>query len=298
MTPSLLQDRAEVGSSAKLAVTHSSDRIAVVGGSTMDCDGIAVRDIKVNLNHNLIETLIGSNYTKWREDVEIALGLLDYEMVIEEEAPAEPPANASAEAKANKMAILIMRRSISPFVRGSITPSDNPKKFIDSIGEKYQELEKVEIGTLVGQLTNAKYNGGRCVRTHILNMLEIGNKLKALKVNVDETMMVHFAINSLPSTFKHLRSTYVAQNEKWTITDLISICVQEEQNMKKNKAEEKINMIQSFKRDFGKGKTAGKKKKEEKETKGLKLEGLKCYFCKKFGHMKRNCDKYKHWLDK
>ncbi|CAL2270012.1 unnamed protein product [Prunus armeniaca] len=150
----------------------------------------------------------------------------------------------------------------------------------------------------MGQLTDAKYNGERCVRTRILNMLEIGNKLKALKVNVDETMMVHFAINSVPRTFKRLRNTYVAQKEKWTVTDLISICVQEEQNMKKDKIEEKINMIQSFKRDFGKGKTVGKKNKEEKETKGLKPEGLKCYFYKKFGHMKRNCDRYKRWLDK
>ncbi|CAL8993086.1 unnamed protein product, partial [Prunus brigantina] len=130
-------------------------------------------------------------------------------------------------------------------------------------------------------------------------MLEIGNKLKALKVNVDEIMMVHFAINSLPSTFKHLRSTYVAQKEKWTVTDLISICVQEEQNMKKDKTEEKINMVQnSFRRDFGKGKIVGKKNKEEKLTKELKPNGLKCYFCKKLGHMKRNCDKYKRWLDK
>ncbi|CAL9011160.1 unnamed protein product [Prunus brigantina] len=260
-----------------------------------------------SVNHNSIETLIGSNYSKWREDVEIALGLLDYEIAIEEDALAEPDADASAGTKAkyakwikaNKMAILIMRRSISPSVRGSITSCDNAKKFIDSIGEKFRESEKAEIGTLMGQLTDTKYNGERCVRTHILNMLEIGNKLKALKVNVDETMMVHFAINSLPSTFKHLRSTYVAQKEKWTVTDLISICVQEEQNMKKDKAEEKINMVQnSFKRDFGKGKDFGKKNKGEKETKGLKPEELKCYFCKKFGHMKRNCDRYKRWLDK
>ncbi|CAL8175626.1 unnamed protein product [Prunus armeniaca] len=238
----------------------------------------------------------------------IALGLLDYEMAIEEDAPAEPDADASAGAKAkyakwvqaNKMAILIMRRLISPSIRGSITSSDNAKKFIDSIGEKFRESEKAEIGTLMGQLTDTKYNGERCVRTHILNMLEIGNKLKALKVNVNETMMVHFAINSLPSTFKHLRSTYVAQKEKWTVTDLISICVQEEQNMKKDKAEERVNMVHNFKpkKDFGKGKIAWKKNKEEKENKGLEPEGFKCYFCKKYGHMKRNCDRYKRWLDK
>ncbi|CAL8099513.1 unnamed protein product [Prunus armeniaca] len=105
-------------------------------------------------NHNSIETLIGSNYTKWREDVEIALGLLDYEMAIEEEPDADASAGAKAKyakwVKANKMAILIMRMSISPSVRGSITSSDNAKKFIDSIGEKFRESEKAEIGTLMG----------------------------------------------------------------------------------------------------------------------------------------------------
>ena len=53
-----------------------------------------------SVNHNSIETLIGSNYTKWREDVEIALGLLDYEMAIEVDALAVPDADASAGAKA------------------------------------------------------------------------------------------------------------------------------------------------------------------------------------------------------
>ncbi|CAL8099511.1 unnamed protein product [Prunus armeniaca] len=89
-------------------------------------------------------------------------------------------------------------------------------------------------------------------------------------------MMVHFAINSLSSTFKHLRSTYVAQKEKWTVTDLISICAQEEQNMKKDKAEERVNMVHNFKpkKDFGKGKITWKKNKEEKETKGLEPKGV------------------------
>ncbi|XP_021803615.1 uncharacterized protein LOC110747834, partial [Prunus avium] len=149
------------------------------------------------VNHNSIETLIGSNYKKWKEDLEIALGLLDYEMALEEDAPVVPAANASAEVKnkyakwikANKMAILIMKRSISPSVKGSITTSENAKDFLKSIGEFFQESKKAEIGTLMGQLTDVKYNGEGCVRTHILNMLDIGNKLKALNVNVDETMM-------------------------------------------------------------------------------------------------------------
>ncbi|CAL2265656.1 unnamed protein product [Prunus armeniaca] len=105
----------------------------------------------VLINHNLIETLISSNYKKWRDDLEIALGLLDYEMVLEEDAPMVPAANASAETKSkyakwtkgNKMAILIMKRSISPSVKGSITTPEKAKELLKSIGEFFLESKKV-----------------------------------------------------------------------------------------------------------------------------------------------------------
>ncbi|CAL9018411.1 unnamed protein product [Prunus brigantina] len=118
-------------------------------------------------------------------------------MVLTEEAPATPRADASVETrtkfakwtKANKMAILIMRRSISEEVKGSIIESENAKTFIEAIADNFQSSKKAEIGTLMSKLTDLKYNGEGCIRTHILNMVEIGNKLKALKVTVDEAMM-------------------------------------------------------------------------------------------------------------
>ncbi|CAL2259325.1 unnamed protein product [Prunus armeniaca] len=78
----------------------------------------------------------------------------------------------------------------------------------------------------MGQLKDLKYDGEGCVRVHIAKMLDIGNRLRSLDVNVDEAMMVYFAINSLPSIFKLLNSTYIAQKEMWTMNDLIGICVQ------------------------------------------------------------------------
>ncbi|XP_016647047.1 PREDICTED: uncharacterized protein LOC107880290 [Prunus mume] len=171
-----------------------------------------------SVNHNSIRTLTGSNYKKWREDVEIALGLLDYEMVLTDEALSVPAIDASAETKtkyakwikANKMAILIMRRSISEEVRGSIIETESAKLFMEAIAENFQGSKKAEIGSLMSQLTDMKYNGEGCIRTHILNMVEIGNKLKALKVHVDETMMEEQSIRK----DKGKEQVYLVQDTK------------------------------------------------------------------------------------
>ena len=85
------------------------------------------------------------------------------------------------------------------------------------------------------------------------------------------------------------------------MADLIGICVQEEQSIRNDNAKEHVNLVQDFKskpKEGNKSKNANKKHKKDETAKGTGPVGLKCFFCKKFGHMKRNCRRYKHWLDK
>ncbi|CAL2226267.1 unnamed protein product [Prunus armeniaca] len=50
-------------------------------------------------NYQSIETLTGSNYQKWKQDLEISLGFLDYDYVLREEPIQESAANAFAAVK-------------------------------------------------------------------------------------------------------------------------------------------------------------------------------------------------------
>ncbi|CAL9029627.1 unnamed protein product [Prunus brigantina] len=146
-----------------------------------------------------------------------------------------------------------------------------------------------------------KYDGRGCVRAHIMNMANIANKLKGLNMTIDDDMMVHFALNSLPKEFKTLKSSYVAQKESWTLNDLITISVQEENNIIMERGQKTVNMVQDYRvKQFKekKGNFAEKKDKENTKMKEGKSTGLKCYFCRKFGHMKRNCTRYQRWLEK
>ncbi|CAL8169344.1 unnamed protein product [Prunus armeniaca] len=106
--------------------------------------------LKPKVNHNSIETLTRSNYSKWKQDLEISLGFLDYDFVLREKPPQEPAADASAETKtkfakwekANKMAMLIMQRAMYSSVKGSIPKSKNAQQYYESIAQRFKESEK------------------------------------------------------------------------------------------------------------------------------------------------------------
>lgn len=120
-----------------------------------------------------------------------------------------------------------MIKSMRSSVKGSI-----PKK------------EKAKKSTLLNQFIEMKYGKQGCVRAHIMNMIDIGSTLQELNMNVDESMMVHFASTALLKEFKSIKSAYIAQKETWTLNVLITICLQKEHNKVREKGRKIINLVQ------------------------------------------------------
>nr|XP_017179500.2 uncharacterized protein LOC108169832 [Malus domestica] len=160
-----------------------------------------------SLNFSNIETLTGSNYKKWKEDLEIALGMMDFDLALREDKPAALTVESTAEQKsksaqwekANRMALMIMRRSMTSSVKGGIPKSDSAKTFFDAIGNKFKESEKAETGNFLTKLTSMKFDGVGSVREHILKMSNIAQKLKELEHPLTDQFLVHMALNSLPA---------------------------------------------------------------------------------------------------
>jgi hypothetical protein len=63
-------------------------------------------------------------------------------------------------------------------------------------------------------------------------MSNIVSKLKALKLELSEDLLIHLVLLSLPSQFGQFKISYNCQKEKWSLNELISFCVQEEERMK------------------------------------------------------------------
>jgi gag-polypeptide of LTR copia-type len=82
-----------------------------------------------------------------------------------------------------------------------------------------------------------KYNGKSNVKDHIFEMMNTASKLKAHKLNILEYMLVYLSLNSLLTSFEQFKMSYNCQKESWTVNELISHCVQEEERLKTDKSE-------------------------------------------------------------
>ncbi|CAN6707243.1 unnamed protein product [Malus baccata var. baccata] len=74
-----------------------------------------------SLNFNNIETLTGSNFKKWKEDVKIVLGLMNLDLALREEKPKAITAESTVDEKvklekwerANQMSMMIMKKAMA-----------------------------------------------------------------------------------------------------------------------------------------------------------------------------------------
>lgn len=163
------------------------------------------------------------------------LGMLDWDIALKMDKPAPLIDNSSDEdkknvekwKKANKMALLIMKKYMSDSVRGAVPDEDKAKAFLEAVGQKFKESENAEATSLMHSFTNLKYDELKGVRVHILKLIEIASKLNRLDVPVPEAFLVHHALHSLPPKFEQLQVAYNTQKESWDLNELISICSNE-----------------------------------------------------------------------
>ncbi|PRQ56368.1 putative transcription factor interactor and regulator CCHC(Zn) family [Rosa chinensis] len=199
------------------------------------------------------------------------------------------------------MAKNVIRTTLSDTVRGCIEELEHAVDFLEAIAQKFRESGKAEAARLYKRFNDLKFSGVGSVRTHIMELIDINNKLRDLDMGVNDAQVVHVALDSLPNTFNNLRTTYNALKEKWDADELISICVDEQDRMRKESAPTTaVNLMGK-----GKGKNQNKFKPKKaiarvptEKTAAAKLLKIKCYFCKKTGHMKKQCEGFKKWMIK
>ncbi|KAK2995074.1 hypothetical protein RJ640_028244 [Escallonia rubra] len=183
-----------------------------------------------------------------------------------------------------------MEGSITTAIRGAIPDSDNTKMYLAHIEEQFQGSSKAQSTTLITKMVTLKYSGSNGVREHILRMNDMASQLKDLDMEISEGFLVHFIMTSLHVQFGPFKINYNTQKENMKMSELISMCIQEEKRLKSEQPDSAHVVITGPSKrkgkKFGKGSMQGNKnasvtKTDRARSSGTKgSSGLTCHFCK------------------
>ncbi|GAV85333.1 UBN2 domain-containing protein [Cephalotus follicularis] len=272
----------------------------------------------VNNNMVTIEVLTKSNFKKWKEDIEFAMEMADVDLSLVTDKPGELTVASTdneklvnaAWMKSNRICLLFMRRSILDHLKSGLPTDCTAKELNTAISERYCVSSNTDIGSLLQVLFNMKYDGNGGVRDYVIHMVDYQNKLKPLKVDLPDTCIVYQALNTLPHEFSIMKTNYNSQDESWSINNLISKVIAEEEKLKKEKGQVALYVAGSNSHKGKKSKTYTNKvthrtTKEPGQSSNMgpnkvyfKKKGDHYFFYKKKCHMKKDCLKYKAWLAK
>jgi galactose-1-phosphate uridylyltransferase len=141
-------------------------------------------------------------------------------------------------------------------------------------------------------------------------MIDMSNKLKDLECPLLDPYVIHYIMMSLPTIFGNFKINYNSSDKKWTMVELITKLSQEEERLKTENGKNIVNFIKGS--IFGHGKSGGKiscqkgkvtkpyepPKEASKEDVTDEKNGPKCLHCKKYEHIRRECDDFKACLGK
>ncbi|GAV90465.1 UBN2 domain-containing protein [Cephalotus follicularis] len=243
-----------------------------------------------------IEVLTGSNFKKWKEDIEFAMEMVDVDLSLVTDKPVELTDEKlvyAAWMKSYRICILSMRRSILDHLKSGLPTDCTAKELMTAISERYRVSLNANIGSLLQVLFNMKHDGNGGVKSYVIRMVDYQTKLKALKVDLPDTCIVHQALNTLPPEFSIIKTKYNSQDESWSINDLISRVVVEEEKLKKEKCQVVLSVVCSNSHKSKKSKTytnkvAHRTTKEHGQSSNMgpnkvsfKKKSDHCFFCKK-----------------
>ncbi|GAV58159.1 UBN2 domain-containing protein [Cephalotus follicularis] len=197
----------------------------------------------VNNNTVSIEVLTESNYKKWKQYIEFAIGIADIDLAMISNMPADITDTSSLAERvhhakwerSNKLCLMVIKRSISEHLLGGLPETNDAREFFATVGEIYQVSSNAEARSLMSEPTGLRYDGLGGVREHILRMVHLQSKLRARDIPFPDSYIVSHALNSLPISFSQIKIAYNTQSKSWSINDLITKCVAEEKKTRKKR---------------------------------------------------------------
>uniref|UniRef100_A0A2N9HUB9 Reverse transcriptase Ty1/copia-type domain-containing protein n=1 Tax=Fagus sylvatica TaxID=28930 RepID=A0A2N9HUB9_FAGSY len=180
--------------------------------------------------------LKGDNYKIWKERILLHLGWMDIDYAIrKDKPPALTDTSTAADIalyerweRSNRFSMMFIKTRISIGIRGSVNQHEKVRDLLKAIDEQFVTSDKALASTLIMKFSSLRLTSVRSAREHIMQIRDIVAQLKKLEVEMSESFLVHYILNTLPHQYGPFKISYNTHKDKWSINELMTMCVQEE----------------------------------------------------------------------
>jgi hypothetical protein len=130
--------------------------------------------------------------------------------------------------RSNRLSMMFIKTRISAGIRGSVDQHEKVRDLLKAIDEQFVTSDKALASTLIMKFSSLRLTSVRGVREHILQMRDNVAQLKKLEVEMSESFLVHYILNTFPHQYGPFKISYNTHKDKWSINELMTMCVQEE----------------------------------------------------------------------
>jgi transposase InsO family protein len=255
---------------------HEALRILLILKSGSYSTGYEPRHKMASESKTAIVPLNDSNYSTWKVQCRMALmkdGL--WGIVTGTERCPDQAADGDAYIKfvaRRDRALAIVVLSIEPSLLYLIGDPEDPVVVWKKLSDQFQKKTWANKLALRRKLYSLRLRDGSSVQEHIKEMTEIFDGLSVIGDPIEEEDRVVHLLASLPSSYSILVTALEANPEVPKMEIVTERLLHEEQKQKKR---------------VGPG--AGNEEAMAFKHHGYKGKGPRCHFCRKFGHIQRNC---------
>ena len=73
--------------------------------------------------------------------------------------------------------------------------------------------------------SSTRFTNAQGVHDHIMRIRDITAQLKGPEVEISDSLLVHYILNTLPQEYAPFKTSYNTHKDKWSINELLTLCV-------------------------------------------------------------------------
>lgn len=187
--------------------------------------------------------LDGTNYLDWKDSVLLDLGCMDLDLALRVDEPQKPADNSTDRdardhynqwERSNRLSLMLIQQRIQRSIRGAIPECRTAKQYLEALDKQFKLSDKQMGGTIMSELCTLRLTGIGGIRQHIMKMRDLSSQLKPFNMEPTEPFLVQLILNSLPPSYDAFKVSYNTHKEKWSVDELLAMCVQEETRLLMN----------------------------------------------------------------